>query len=300
VNGDGYADAIVGASGYSSDQGRAYVFHSGGSGGIGIGNAASASSIITGEEGRFGCAVALGDVTGDGYADAAVGADGYGSGQGRVYVFHSGGSGGIVIGSAALASSIITGESGSFGCSVALGDVTGDGYADLMTGSEAYSANQGRAYVFHSAGSSGIGASVAAASANRILIGEGSDNRFGCSVALGDVTGDGYSDAAVGADGYGANQGGVYVYHSSGSSGIPASYARRVTGEASSYFGCAVTIVDINGNGYADVMVGAERAFSDAGRAYVFHSSGSSGIPASPNRTITGEAGSYFGGAVGR
>ena len=79
VNGDGYADVIVGADGYSSDTGRAYVYHGGGDG-----LSASPAFTATGEatDNNFGFSVAgAGDVNGDGYADVIVGAYGYSSPQ---------------------------------------------------------------------------------------------------------------------------------------------------------------------------------------------------------------------------
>jgi hypothetical protein len=300
VNGDGYSDIIVGADGWNSGQGRAYVFHSSGLTGITITSAASASSIITGEEGGFGGSVALGDVNGDGYADAVVGADGWNGGQGRAYVLHSSGASGITTASAASASGIITGEEGGFGGSIAVGDVNGDGYADVVVGAEGYDSGQGRAYVFHSGGSSGIGI-ASAASADGILTGEAS-SRFGGSIALGDVNGDSYADAVVGADGYNGDQGRAYVFHSSGSgiSSTSADLASRIITGEEGRFGGSIALGDVNRDGYADAVVGADGYNGDQGRAYVFHSS-SSGISiedaALASRIITGEEGG-FGGSV--
>jgi uncharacterized repeat protein (TIGR01451 family) len=97
VNGDGYADAIVGADGYPSNsfRGRAYVYH-----GSAAGLAATPALTLTGENNSdmFGISVAgAGDVNGDGYADAIVGAFGYGSWQGRTYVHHGNDGGGRAV-----------------------------------------------------------------------------------------------------------------------------------------------------------------------------------------------------------
>jgi hypothetical protein len=121
---------------------------------------------------------------------------------------------------------------------------------------------------------------------------------IGFSVAsAGDVKGDGYSDVIVGAPFYdnGENSEGrafvyhgfptglgassdevrVFVYHGS-ASGLAASPAW--TGEAdqaSSSYGISVaTAGDVNGNGYADVIIGSvwyDNGQSDEGRAFVYH-----------------------------
>jgi hypothetical protein len=75
VNGDGYADVIVGAPYYDNgetDEGRAYVYHGSSSG-------LSATANWTAESNQasayFGYSVSTaGDVNGDGYADVIVGA----------------------------------------------------------------------------------------------------------------------------------------------------------------------------------------------------------------------------------
>ena len=83
VNGDGYADVIVGANHYSSNTGRAYIYF----GGPTMNNAPDV--IMTGEAtgNLFGSSVSTaGDVNGDGYADVIVGAYGYSSSMGRAYI----------------------------------------------------------------------------------------------------------------------------------------------------------------------------------------------------------------------
>src|SRR5262249_47181052 len=91
VNGDGYADVIVGA--YSNDAGgnnagRAYVYFGGPT------PDAVPDLVFTGPSpfARLGCSVAsAGDVNGDGYADMIVGAfqsnaNGFESGQANLYL----------------------------------------------------------------------------------------------------------------------------------------------------------------------------------------------------------------------
>ncbi|MBE7412130.1 MAG: FG-GAP repeat protein [Leptospiraceae bacterium] len=111
---------------------------------------------------------------------------GAGAAQGVVYVFHSAGSSGVTITAAASASTIIAGTSSSdtFSYSVSMGDVNGDGYADVTVGAYARNAGivgQGVAYIFHSTGSSGV-TTTAATSANSTIIGTSTNDYFGFSV----------------------------------------------------------------------------------------------------------------------
>lgn len=307
VNGDGYADLIAGAALYGFTTGRAYVFHSAGSVGIAVTGAAAASTIITGEAvgDGFGISVAAGDLNGDGYDDAIVGARNY-SGvhvcMGRVYVFHSAGGPGVSVTLASSASSKITGENtGSdyvnFGGSLATGDLNGDGYADVVTGADGYpgGSNNGKLYVFLSPGPGGITVTDAA-SASTLFPGLVAGDQLAQRVAVGDVNGDGYDDVIAGAYPKNGSDGYVYVFHGSIAgltAGSVGAANAAIPGEsgAASIFGFALAAGDVNGDGYADLIVGAEwyGGGSKTGRAYVFHSSGGGGITATT--AVTGAGG---------
>jgi hypothetical protein len=95
VNGDGYADVIVGAGRYDageSNEGAAFVFL-GGASGIADGTPASAHAQFESDQANawMGTAVSgAGDVNGDGFGDVLVGAYAYDAGQtdeGAVFVF---------------------------------------------------------------------------------------------------------------------------------------------------------------------------------------------------------------------
>ena len=101
VNGDGFADVIVGAQLYDagqSDEGAAFVFH-GSASGIADGNPLTAAAQLESNQASadFGRFVAgAGDVNGDGFADVIVGAQLYDAGQsdeGAAFVFHGSASG---------------------------------------------------------------------------------------------------------------------------------------------------------------------------------------------------------------
>ena len=280
VNGDGYTDVIVGAPYYDNgenSEGRAYVYH-GSSTGLSTSYAWTAKSNQS--NAYFGRSVAsAGDVNSDGYSDVIVGAYGYDNGEdneGGVYVYH-GSAAGLSTSYAWTAES--NQSNAHFGCSVAsAGDVNGDGYTDVIVGAHFYDNGEnceGRAYVYHGS-STGLSTSYAwTAESNQDY------TSFGHSVAsAGDVNGDGYSDVIVGTPYYdnGENsEGRAYVYHGS-ATGLSTSYAWTAeSNQGHASFGKSVASAgDVNGDGYSDVIVGADgydNGETDEGRAYVYHGS---------------------------
>jgi len=312
INGDGYADIAVGAYRTSNYAGQIYLFYSSGTSGITVTGAGSANKVIAGEamNNNFGYSIFISDLNNDGYSDVIVGARNHSTSAGRVYIFNSAGSSGVTISSHSSASLTISGESGTsmFGYAVTSGDINGDGYIDLVVSANERNTHTGSVYVFHSSGVSGI-TTTSAASASTIITGESTMNWFGSAVAVGDINIDGYADLVVGASGYNSNTGRVYIFHSSGTSGITitqaSSASRIITGETTNdRFGFDLICKDLNGNGYADVLAGANGYSSGKGRAYVFHSEGASGIPlttaSSADRIKIGENSSdRFGYTVG-
>jgi hypothetical protein len=280
VNGDGYADIIVGARHYDNgetDEGRAFVYH-----GSAAGPSTTADWTAEGDQAFaiFGFSVSTaGDVNGDGYADVIVGAIGYDngdSGEGRAFVYHGSAAG---LGATAAWTAESNHAGGRLGCSVSTaGDVNGDGYADIIVGAELYQngeEDEGRAYVYHG--------SAAGLSTTADWTAEGDQiwAVFGHSVSTaGDVNGDGYADVIVGAYlSYNVewDEGTVFVYHGSPAGLSPTADWTAESNQADAYFGKSVsTAGDVNGDGYADVIVGADSYDNgewEEGRAYVYHGS---------------------------
>jgi hypothetical protein len=273
VNRDGFADVIVGA--YENDAkganaGRAYVYFGGAKMDV------VPDLVLTGEAAgdAFGYAVAsAGDVNRDGFADVIVGAyenSARGAGAGRAYVF---------FGAARpdpLPDAILNGEAAGdrFGISVSgVGDLNGDGFADVVVGAyqnDAGGVDAGRAYLY-------FGGARLVDRAATVLTGAESGDAFGFSVAgAGDVNKDGYSDVVVGAyhNGAGGKDAGRASLYYGGKTVSPSADA-AFTGEAAGdAFGYAVGGAgDANGDGYADVIVGAygnDAGGSASGRAYVY------------------------------
>ncbi|MEI8257931.1 MAG: VCBS repeat-containing protein, partial [Deltaproteobacteria bacterium] len=172
-----------------------------------------------------------------------------------------------------------------------------DGYADVVIGAPGVSSGVGRAYVFLGgpAGLNGLSGTT--------LVGpDGAGANFGASVAgAGDVNGDGYADVFVGAYTASTSVGAAHLYLG-GAGGVSTSIATTITGPAGAggYFGTSVACAgDVNGDGYADLVAGADNVGSGVGAAYVFHG-GASGVSSTPSITLAGldGPGAFFGRAA--
>jgi hypothetical protein len=289
VNGDGYADVVIGAPDYDdvqADRGAAYVYH-GGESGLTTG---PADWTVTGnqENDHFGYSVSTaGDVNGDGHADVVIGAPDYDdiqANRGAAYVYH-GGESGLTTDPADWTAE--GGQAGDhFGTTVSTaGDVNGDGYSDVIVGAPDYDVagptaltDAGRAYVYHG-GESGLTTDPADWTAE----GGQADAHLGTAVSTaGDANGDGYADVVIGVPDYDATQpdeGAAFVYQGS-STGLTtglADWTAHPTGQAYAHFGTAISIAgDVNSDSYADIIVGApdyDATQPDEGAAFVYQGS---------------------------
>lgn len=284
VNGDGYADVIVGAYGHTVYAGRAYIFY----GGAAMDNIAD--KVLDGEAANnyFGQSVSTaGDVNGDGFSDVIVGAYGNTSSTGRAYIYY----GGSNMNTAADVTMSGQAAFDQFGVSVSTaGDVNGDGYSDVIVGAFGNSSNAGRTYIYY-------GGAAMNNVADLTMSGEAANHYFGVSVSTaGDVNGDGYSDVIIGAYSYGSSVGRAYLFY--GGAAMDNSVDVAMTGEGSgNWFGVSVaTAGDLNGDGYSDVVVGAFGYANNSGRAYVYF--GGTRMDNTADKTLTGEQVSNFGYSV--
>ncbi|MEW5986174.1 MAG: FG-GAP-like repeat-containing protein [Chloroflexota bacterium] len=313
VNGDGYADLIVGASHFDGgqvDEGRAILYY-GSASGLRLTSTWTVESDQSGA--NFGTPVATaGDVNGDGYADVIIGARGYDNGQtdeGRAFLYY-----GAADGLSPVAGWTAEGDQDSafFGAAVSTaGDVNGDGYADVIVGAHRYDNGQdteGRAYVYHG---SATGLNIIP---NWTAEGNVDYVQFGRSVGTaGDVNGDGYDDVIVGADLYSngqVNEGRVFVYYG-GPAGLNADAGWMAeSDQANASLGIAArTAGDVNGDGFADIIVGAhlyDGVQPDEGAAFVWLGSvngingGIPGVPTNSSWMVTsGQAYAYLGVSIG-
>jgi len=320
VNGDGYGDLLVGAPGDgaadggipgSDGPGAAYVYF-GGPDGPALGFALDAPEPTVSEPGGFGSAVAsAGDVDADGFADFVVSSPQQAV-WGEAYVYRGSASRAAPPVATRLTTST-TGEDpevidSSFGEVVACADdVNGDGYADLIVtvgwtnddrvpGMDTAS-NDGRIYVYLGS-PSGIPVTPATE-----VAGPGTFAFGGEAASAGDVNGDGYGDLVFGAfgDGHTASVTGNAFVYLGGASGLASTPQTSIVGpDQAGFFGVVATSHgDLDGDGYADVVVAAYEALGAAGRVYVFPGS-AGGVPTSPTVTLTGPSGGNFGSALAR
>ncbi len=282
VDGDGYADLLVGAALGSvsvTRAGTATLFYGGASG-----VSESDSTVLEGESisSYFGAALAgAGDVNGDGYDDVVVGARNYSAMKGRFYLFPGSASG--------LSSTPAFTVDGStydvrlgYGVNGA-GDLNGDGFGDVFVG--AYNASSGSSNSAFAYYGSASGLSTAAVTT---LTGPTTGGCFGRNAAAGDLNGDGFGDLVVGepVEADSASTGYAYVYLGS-SAGLSATAAVTLSGEEEGErFGAELGggRGDLDGDGALDVLVFSS-LYADVGRVYVFGAD-ATGLATAATRTF--------------
>jgi hypothetical protein len=312
VNGDGRDDVIVSAyqaNANGMDSGAAYVLY-----GKAVPTAVTLSNAGLSPQDGFlirgagagdfaGTAVAgAGDVNGDGRDDVIVGADfapANGAMSGAAYVIYGKpAQGTITLDNTALPAAdgyLIKGAGASetAGSNVAgIGDVNGDGKADVAVGAfnaDANGANSGAVYVLYGKSTPAtitLNDTALPAADGYLIKGATGNEGLGAVADAGDVNGDGRRDLIVGAPfvpGDGSEVGAAYVVYGKATpstltlddTAMPAADGDLIKGAAmGDRAGLSVGAADLNGDGKSDAIVGAPNADAngaDSGAAYVVY-----------------------------
>ena len=319
VNGDGNADLLIGAfRAEPSNAGKAYLLFGGNQFGV-DGRAIIRADSVDGQSGfRLNgvsendyagqAVVLLGDVNGDGFGDALIGAPGYGGSNNGTAYFVAGAASGFS--NTSLAGNVrFDGETASDDAGEAVGragDINGDGIADFLIGVPDHISSTGAAYVIfgNSSGFTNTTLDSTLGSVGFELRGGGSGS-YGVGQSLdasGDINGDGLADILLGAPGgssdyatliFGAtsfSQTNDITTLDNGTSGF------RMEGPNGTGRSVEITC-DLNGDGLNDLIVGAP--FTTNGQAFVVF--GATSFTSSPTITLTnldGTNGFTFNGAL--
>ena len=303
---DGFGDLLVGSSSWDgppTNAGKATLFR-----GSPQGPSAFPAWEYVGLQAGAGTGMLVapaGDVNNDGWPDVLVGSPLYNNGAaavdaGRLDVF-LGGPAGLPL---APQQTFFGEASGArFGFSAATaGDVDGDGYDDVIVGAPGHRENdigEGAAYLFR-----GTAAGLVATSWKVVGQEEGAQLGFAVSGA-GDVDADGYAEVIVGAPGRSFNfvrEGFAFLYRG-GAGGLAtvAVSAPRGNSDNALYGAAVANAGDVNGDGYADVLIGAPGASVDETTVLGFaelHAGSASGLGGTLWGSYGGELNERFGSSV--
>ena len=286
VNGDGYDDFLIGAPRDvvgGNLAGQTYLILGRSSGWSMNDSLSNANASFIGEEATDHSGNSLagaGDLNGDGYDDFVIGApnnDQNGGEAGKIYIIYGMASGWVNDLDLSYANASFVGHAWSYQSKVLsrAGDVNGDGYDDILIGSN--TDLNGRAFLVF--GGTYLGHNVSLYNANASFVAAGHGDYFSRALSGGaDLNGDGYDDIMISSPSRNTNKGTTYIVYgkSSGwSMNLSISNADvEIDGEVN-YDEAGVSIAmggDVNGDGRPDILISSIRndeGGTDAGQVYL-------------------------------
>lgn len=305
VNGDGFADILLGAPKYSGathKSGAVFAFY-GSPGGLQTMPQWRFDGDQTGADLGFAVAAA-GDINGDGFADVLLSAPRYNqtvSREGKVFAFY-----GSPAGLPAMPNWQMTGNlvEAYLGWSVAgAGDVNNDGFADVIIGAKWAQQNffnEGMVQLY-------LGSSEGLANLPAWTVyGGQAGASLGTAVSpAGDINHDGFADVLVSAPLFDANEedAGQVLAFCGSANGLAETPCWSTTGtQADGRLGEAISGGgDVTGDSLDDVLIGApgqNAAVAEAGAVYLFGGT-TAGLPTEPTWTaVSNQSASHFGAAI--